>query len=176
MTELPVFGMPSRELDAAVAEYVMKLIPFWDDDNNDYGVEENRIGERRLSPYSTDISAAWEVAEKLSLNKYSFRCGIDGLLQPWASIRHISEGNKGSPEDGALVCSHHAFGISYAICLAALETKYANSEEDDGAPIPENVPSLVDAAQAVVIEWEKDHTVDSMDELITAICFHPRDN
>ena len=47
------------------------------------------------------------------------------------------------------------------------------TDEDNGAPLPEGVPLLVDAAQAVVREWEKDHTVESMDELITAICFHP---
>ena len=45
--------------------------------------------------------------------------------------------------------------------------------EDNGAPLPEGVPLLADAAQAVVREWEKDHTVESMDELITALCFHP---
>ncbi len=44
------------------------------------------------------------------------------------------------------------------------------------APKPEGVPSLLDAAQAVVKEWEYGHKVASMDELITAICFHPRDN
>jgi len=36
-------------------------------------------------------------------------------------------------------------------------------------------PKLIDAARAVVKEWEKDYTVESMDELITAICLAPSD-
>ena len=35
------------------------------------------------------------------------------------------------------------------------------------------IPELLDAAKAVVKEWEEDHTVESMDALITAICNHP---
>ena len=34
------------------------------------------------------------------------------------------------------------------------------------------IPTLRDAAIKVVREWEKDHTVKCMDELITAICNH----
>lgn len=134
MSDLPVFGMPSRELDAAVAEYVMKWK--WHEHEgqkflHNFANPERlqhiwTVSAKYFPHYSTDIKYAWEVAEKLSLNDYSFRCGIDGLLQPWAAIRHNSEGSKGSPKDGALVCAHHTFGIPYVICLAALETEYAN--------------------------------------------------
>lgn len=34
------------------------------------------------------------------------------------------------------------------------------------------LPDLLTEAKAVVREWEKDHTVESMDGLITAICNH----
>ena len=34
------------------------------------------------------------------------------------------------------------------------------------------LPDLLTEAKAVVKEWEKDHTVESMDALITAIVFH----
>jgi len=52
-----------RKLDALVAEKVMGLSgPF---DVCDCGWPGNHIGKTLIPPYSTSISAAWEVVEKL---------------------------------------------------------------------------------------------------------------
>ena len=118
---------PGRELDAEVAEKIMNLTPFWDEDQNDFGVEEHFVGERRLNYYSTTIEGAWQVVDELTLNKYSFCCGIDDYSEVWVTIRHSSEDRKSSPKDGAIVYAPREYGIPYAFCLAALETKVAKT-------------------------------------------------
>lgn len=64
MTREQILAMqPGRELDALVAEKVMGLTNFyWLSGERFYGPEYQH---NRLSDYSTDISAAWEVVDKI---------------------------------------------------------------------------------------------------------------
>lgn len=62
---------PGRELDALIAEKVMGWIPYEPERAFAYPGWHTPDGEflniARLPPYSTDITAAWEVVDKLKL-------------------------------------------------------------------------------------------------------------
>ena len=101
----------TRELDAAVAEKVMKLsyILF---DGTDKDAEE------LIPAYSTDISPAWQVVEKMEKHKYYF--AIYNLID--AEIWACRFGNQQGEFEG------RADTAPEAICLAAL--KAVDSEQE----------------------------------------------
>ena len=121
---------PGRELDALVAEKVMghdlRASPFRASEPFDLSAPNQSIPH-----YSTDISAAWEIVEKLKFGFYelSYNC-----LSPesfHASIGDDLKIHEGSPEiDGfkmkfiGILKSYEANGQSapHAICLAALKS------------------------------------------------------
>lgn len=123
---------PGREFDALVAEKVMgckglgfKSLTQIDPNTLDYqscdcpghphAIEWNDMGGRRyaLKHYSTDISAAWEVVEKLSRN------GCYGFDLGWTSSTN------GKPWHATFAGGRdaHAWAETapHAICLAALK-------------------------------------------------------
>ena len=70
-----------RELDALVAERVMGLdvkITDWKSDRyGRYKVKHYRVGNSFLPEYSTDISAAWTVIEKMINLDYGIHMGLN---------------------------------------------------------------------------------------------------
>ena len=118
---------PGRELDALVAEKVMgcRLIPHVNPkysptcgcENRAHRIREE-ISNDLLAEYSTDISAAWQVVEKMSLFGGT-GCSLVGPLpgQKW----HIHFGK---------ISSDSVIGDTapHAICLAALKAVGVNLE------------------------------------------------
>ncbi len=84
----------TRKIDALVAEHVM-------------GLDPNRA-EFALDEYSTDIAAAWEVVEKMSV--------------PLEIIRH-RDGKQWGVLDARFRNTTWADTAPLAICLAALKAK-----------------------------------------------------
>ncbi len=71
--------------------------------------------------YSTSISAAWEVVEKMESKDYDFRCSC---ITPgfWAEFRHYEEPTDMPIKDGGAASVDPRDGkMSLAICLAALK-------------------------------------------------------
>lgn len=108
--------MSERERDALVAERVMGWVDFWPDGTTDmaYPPNEQVMGieaERAPIPhYSTDIAAAWQVAEKLDHDYYDVHIqNTPGLGDEWCvkltGLEHS-------------VCANT---LPEAICLAALK-------------------------------------------------------
>lgn len=67
---------PGRELDALVAEKVMGLPkPYETRPGGDwvYNVQDSFVPVRTLKRYSTDISAAWEVVEKMDADSFDLK-------------------------------------------------------------------------------------------------------
>ncbi len=111
---------PGREIDTQISKEVMgynvkvKQRELW---------EDTPLGDRPLRKYSRDITAAWEVAEKLNItlipveNKSWF--AMAGKDQRWSSpadfLKYITTGN--FVESGASVDENPAL----AICLAAIK-------------------------------------------------------
>lgn len=126
---------PGRELDALIAEKVMGWEWYSKEKLNELGYNTNKnlllpsnIGqadgngwcaiESHISPYSTDISAAWEVVEKFS--RKNGRSGGGPII----NISHDGNwhcdfgGGDGTLGSGAVAQSETA---PHAICLAALK-------------------------------------------------------
>jgi hypothetical protein len=104
-----------RELDALVAEKVMGVgVEWWNGEPLYVVTQDGHISSHHLAEYSTDIAAAWEVAEKLR---------ADGL--------EISVHNSWPYNDGRRWCcdimahgkwdNAKAETAPLAICLAALK-------------------------------------------------------
>lgn len=99
-----------HELDLLVVEKVMEMKParIWK-----LGTHDGSPPEFVIPPYSTDISAAWEVVEKMSTKKWCFDLQYAGS-RPTATFRlsYVCRGERyESKEDTA----------PRAICLAALK-------------------------------------------------------
>jgi hypothetical protein len=91
--------VPGRELDALIAEKVME----WKDVSNGTGVYLSEIGielHSHIRHYSTNISDAWEVVEKMhELGGLEIGClgrkehpwfTVSVYSQKWGEIKHIS--------------------------------------------------------------------------------------
>lgn len=99
-----------RELDALVAKHVMDLNPTWNIPNEDYFYTVN--GSNNYLPYySTSISGAWQVVEKLK--GPDMWIGID--TTPDGRYRCMMLNKKGPDADFI------ADSAPRAICLAALK-------------------------------------------------------
>ena len=125
-----VYGvnMTPREIDALVAEHIMGFFILHDGPELLY-VEEDpdltlkqRQTRHEIPYYSENISAAWEVVERLKI--YETGCG------EWFSIRKLDKWQAGiqewDVEEGTyFVADHSAVHelASTAICLAALKIK-----------------------------------------------------
>lgn len=99
---------PGRELDSLIAEKVMGLGPGWAKSG------DNEVSNAKLPLYSTDMAAAWEVAEKLKLSVIKATVG-------WWSGEISSP--VFAPDD---VVDERLHGVTastapFAICMAALE-------------------------------------------------------
>lgn len=95
-----------RELDALIAEKVM-------------GIEPHIIGIENMMiylPYSTDISAAWEVVEKM----ISIRPEKEPNAE-FALVQRSKEWLCGYELYESWYCSASALTAPHAICLAALK-------------------------------------------------------
>ena len=132
-----------RELDALVAEKVMGLSAPWDENTPcPYCGEIMRYcGQRswctscsewRYGPYkeySEDISAAWEVVEKL---RKSYRVRIHEFGSGWQASLEIKDGRLRYP----IEISHegdesaNSDTAPHAFCLAALKAVGVEVEED----------------------------------------------
>jgi hypothetical protein len=109
---------PGRELDALIAEKVMGYsdvkVGFIDGINWDKGFPPGKKIAHAISHYSTDISAAWEVVDKL-LDKWSFDLSsISGKY-----FRVILTGGGNESHLKRLVVETET--ATHAICLAALK-------------------------------------------------------
>ncbi len=112
-----------RELDALVAEKVMgwKVLSHWDADGGiKHLVDHNQCEVRpaEFKPYSTDISAAWEVVEKLQSE--GFHACVHRYVQ-----KNPHWGAQFDKEDLDVICGPTqgaAPTAPHAICLAALKT------------------------------------------------------
>lgn len=108
---------PGRELDALIAERVMgwRNIPTASVPDRPW-IDEHGMGFQDLKPYSTDISAAWEVVEKLGgfldLKRYVLIQG-QGMKCIADFVSHRAYGKPS--------CSAIADTPAHAICLAALK-------------------------------------------------------
>ncbi len=121
---------PGRELDSAIAQKIMgytikvKQKALW---------EETPLGERPLRNYSRDISAAWEVVEKMNItlipiqeNQWFALVGRDeAWSSPAAFIQYLQAGE--FAKSGAAVGEIPAL----TICLAAIKAiEHRESLED----------------------------------------------
>ena len=127
-----------RELDALVAEKVMGIEVQWRPWHDRHGNEgrepymanasrQGRLARGQplysggaINPYSTDISAAWEVVEKL---RKSYRVRIHEFGSGWQASLEIKDGRLRYP----IEISHegdesaNSDTAPHAICLAALK-------------------------------------------------------
>lgn len=109
VTDLP----PGRELDALIAKKVMGY-HLKKDDCNSYWIDNDNIEPNHTHDYSTDISAAWQIVEKLRHTWWvdvEARSTLD--VCKLESQEHINE-RKFIEEIGD--------SAPHAICLAALRT------------------------------------------------------
>lgn len=115
---------PGKELDIEVAKRVMGedvspvMIPMkykvtgrasGSDKVHDHGTIGMETSMRYIKPYSTDISAAWEIVEKLSPSEDEFRLSRFHNEEWYCTFAYF----KGWEEIGATA--------PHAICLAALK-------------------------------------------------------
>ncbi len=110
----------SRKIDALVAEHVMELEP----------VCVHRCGDRiqltgLIKHYSTDISAAWEVVEKVKGYDRVEIFNDDGF---W--FVSIDTHDKFDQTDGHVVPREMCDTAPMAICLAALKAKGIEVEDE----------------------------------------------
>ena len=125
-----------KELDALVAEKVMGIAPSewpWGCHAEGHTMDEDvwcytcgmlySEGERVPPPYSSSISAAWRVVEKMRSG--GWLVSMLGMMEgAWegryhASFRHVSQSEFGMHVRSAPASS--AMSAPHAICLAALE-------------------------------------------------------
>lgn len=118
---------PGRELDAIVAERVMKYRRKRDDCNT-FWVDEFGEEPTHSQDYSTDIAAAWEVVKAVKKKGYGFRLSSGNLTavasftEAVPSIPVIVEGvtmYRAAPPIEAY--SEEENPDPHAICLAALK-------------------------------------------------------
>lgn len=109
---------PGRELDALIAEKVMGLknIRLANDGRSDYlcyGKPDSIFLEGKIVPaYSTDISAAWLVVEKMQDNDWAFILdNMEDFIGNWQA--HFEKDKSGWSADSE--------SAPHAICLAALK-------------------------------------------------------
>jgi hypothetical protein len=115
---------PGRELDALIAQYLFgfKVAP---GPGNELGIVVNITELRRIPHYSTDISAAWELAEHVIKDfkernwDISFGVFYDDMSNGWVGRFTIQGKVYLSEEDP---CASHPTA-AYTICLAALKAK-----------------------------------------------------
>lgn len=118
---------PGRQLDAKIAKHVVG----WSDVNlNGTGIPPGRHSHEWYPHYSTDIAAAWELAEKFHMSVYTPN-------SPIASGEYANDGNWKNKQEEYLVEVNlvnptsvfnefnedtRAYGLTapHAICLAAL--------------------------------------------------------
>jgi hypothetical protein len=110
----------SRKIDALVAEHVMGLetTTAWGEPFivTETLLKENGLPHKiciTLPAYSTDISAAWEVVEKLR-----------ALPNTWVRFNAYEEYDCYIEQEGEITTgSYHQKAMPMAICLAALKLK-----------------------------------------------------
>lgn len=111
------------KLDALVAEKVMGKDPdIWEPGDSFVVIDQNTI--KIAKPYSTDITAAWQVVEKLRLavipcndgQWYAGKDEYDHDLQWYEVIMYVDD-----PHDHHSARFVHADTGPLAICLAALK-------------------------------------------------------
>jgi len=118
--EMPV----GREMDALIAEKVMDSVPCnaWEIHNSRSWVLADSCGHKSCFPkesgppcYSTLISAAWEVVEKMVSNGYQFVVNGGKHDYSWGAKRHAGFNN-----DNETYHDGFADEVPLAICRAAL--------------------------------------------------------
>lgn len=112
--------IPSRELDALVAEKVLgkKL----DLRTDSHCVPVGHVLPEHVRPYSTDIATAWEVVEKVGLVWRGFHFGLfwSSYYEDYRDAQWRAgwfEWEYTGPEDRAV---GYSLSAPHAICLAAL--------------------------------------------------------
>lgn len=115
MTRTEIHALPAgRELDVLVARKVMDDL---DEDGEWLSVNGSKFWHKDGGPkeYSTDIKAAWEVVERLTLHRFGF------VLTQWAEGGDVFAKFTKSYREYVAEAS---FGQApLAICLAALMTQ-----------------------------------------------------
>lgn len=132
ITESLFIDLPNRHRDALVASVVMKLethyVPMDYSSEHPqkyhwvYGPDGCPLEQKRIPQYTTDISAAWKVLEKMEDEDF------------WANLTRKTETHKGGPDEPEWHCrlrcvrggtrgDHVANSIEapLAICRAALK-------------------------------------------------------
>jgi hypothetical protein len=113
--------VPGRELDALVEYNIMRI---WAQATNFVHWKENT--QLPIPKYSTDISAAWEVAEKLAEDWADFAIGTTSYTTPqWSA----SWGFDGYGWD-----SEEAETAPLAICRAALSASLDRKGDNHNEP------------------------------------------
>lgn len=112
---------PGRELDALVAEKVMG----WEKDFQCWKDESGRIRTIEATSFgsfepSTDISAAWEVVEKMGKKEFTFHAESTGDLK---EVRFMNS-DKGIFGEG------YSYSMPLSICKAALLAVMDKDETD----------------------------------------------
>lgn len=113
---------PGRELDALIAEKVMGLLINGTAEHADGSVEPafgnaNGISGQAYPArnYSTDIAAAWQIAEKLKEKKLYLSLSITRFGSDQAYEASVSN------QIGARICGEYGDTPAIAICRAALK-------------------------------------------------------
>lgn len=112
---------PGRELDALVAEKVMNfaLGMMSEQDVEPSIIVDQAVASFDVIPYySTDISAAWEVVEKLA-----------GRFVPSLTLGPTNEWQAVFQESTDVIYYEHSNSAPHAICLAALKAVGVNIEK-----------------------------------------------
>ncbi len=128
MTTIPSPTHPAgRELDALVAERVMGWKrPTKKRDVTWYRADGSGCGAENIPHYSTDISVAWQVVEKMCANNYSFDAGswenMDDGNNWYACFEHSTEVYRPSTP---------APTMPLAICRASLAAMLAARREKE---------------------------------------------
>ena len=133
LTQFKKECMNLRKIDALVAEHIFEEPVYWPDGKNSHPWQ-NTYNKRRtdttgievVPPYSSDISAAWEVLEKLRFiqpegtNNGSGSWVLSPLMEGGYDMyyKHTSMADYEST-----FCDTYADSAPLAICLAALRTK-----------------------------------------------------
>lgn len=128
---------PGPELDALIAEKVMatrykvgSFVPLNTTVESVYGEYMGGFVEGgNIPPYSTDMSAAWEVVEKLSTHPLHFTVCIEKSCNQkkftvWFVPPHTETGKRlliVDEMDKAEKIRDEAMSVAHAICLAALK-------------------------------------------------------
>lgn len=118
MTKEEILSLKAgKELNIKVAEAVMKKKYTEDETFGDMEINNERV-YGHLQPYSEDISAAWQVIERMK--GYNPRIAFDIHSQKWEATFNICEANFSCPVVLAVTAPE---AICKAALLALLEIK-----------------------------------------------------